>query len=157
MPVTVRRAREEDVETIARFALALFAQHHAYDPERFAELGSIEGAVRYYGSRIDANEAAVLVAELEGSVIGFAFLEFEAIDYAMLLENAAWLHDLYIDEAARGTGAGMLLVEAAAEAARELGAGKLVLTVAAKNEFAHEFFRHSGFRETMIEMTRNLA
>jgi len=38
MTVVVRRATPDDAGTIADFALKLFAQHRAYDPERFARL-----------------------------------------------------------------------------------------------------------------------
>jgi GNAT superfamily N-acetyltransferase len=89
-------------------------------------------------------------------VVGFAYLEYEKLDYANLLENAAWLHDLYVDEAARETGAGKALIHAAKDAGKMLGADKLVLTVAAKNEYARTFFTRTGFRETMVEMTIGL-
>lgn len=156
MAVTVRRARKEDAETIARFALALFAQHRAYDPERFAELGNLEGAARYYISRADTEESAVFVAEMDGRVVGFAYLEHERLDYANLLENAVWIHDLYVDESERNSGAGKSLMHAAADFGKQIGAAKLVLSVAAKNTTAHKFFRGTGFRDTMVEMTLNL-
>jgi GNAT superfamily N-acetyltransferase len=157
MSVLVRRATSEDAMAIARFALALFAQHRTYDPDRFAELGTVEGAARYYMSRADADDAAVFVAESDGEVIGFAYLEYERIDYANLLENAVWLHDLYVDERRRGTGAGKMIVQAVTEFGKERGAGKIVLTVAAKNQPALEFFQGAGFRDTMIEMTLNIT
>ncbi len=153
MTVAVRRARQEDAESIAKFALSLFAQHREYDRERFAELGSVEGAARYYISRADTDESAVFVAESDGEVIGFAYVEYERIDYANLLENAVWVHDIYVDPPARNTGAGKVLMQAAIDFARQSGAGKVVLSVAAKNHAAQEFFGHLGFRETMIEMT----
>ncbi len=142
---------------IADFAIRLFAQHRAYDPDRFADIGDLEGAARYYASRLDAETGAVLVAELDGTLVGFVYLEYEALEYAMLLENAAFIHDLYVERDARGAGAGKMLIEAAVDAGKQLGAGKVVLSVAAKNSMAHAFFRHVGFRDTMIEMTLNLA
>ncbi len=102
-------------------------------------------------------DAAILVAEFENTIIGFAYLQFEAMDYANLLENAVWLHDLYVDEATRGLSAGKLLVEKSKEVAKELGANKLMLSVAAKNEYAQEFFERGGFRETMVEMMFDLT
>jgi ribosomal protein S18 acetylase RimI-like enzyme len=74
-----------------------------------------------------------------------------------LLENAAWLHDLYVNERARGYNAGKLLIEKSVEAAKEFGADKLMLSVAAKNEYAQDFFERSGFRETMVEMMLDLT
>jgi GNAT superfamily N-acetyltransferase len=134
----------------------LFAQHREYDPERFADLGNLAGAERYYGSRTTAEKAIVLVAEIDSEAVGFLYAEFEEINYAELLESAVWVHDLFVEETARRTGTGKALIEAAADAGRRIGADKLVLTVAAKNKFARSFFEGRGFRETMIEMTLGL-
>lgn len=154
--MAVRRAGPEDAAAIAEFALRLFAQHREYDPERFADLGNLAGAERYYGSRITADEGVVLVAENEREVVGFLYAEFEEINYAELLKSALWVHDLFVDPRARRTGAGKALIDEAANAGRRFGADKLVLTVAAKNEFARSFFKKRGFRETMVEMTLGL-
>jgi GNAT superfamily N-acetyltransferase len=156
MTVTVRRATAKDARAVAEFAIKLFAQHRNYDAHRFADISSVEGAERFYGSQTEATDAAVLVAEFENKVVGFAYLQYEAMDYANLLETAVWLHDIYIDEAARVQNAGKLLIEKSIEVARDLGADKLMLSVAAKNEFARQFFERRGFRETMVEMMLNL-
>ena len=156
MNLAVRRALPEDAKKIAEFALELFARHRDYDPERFADLSHLKGAERFYGGRMAADDAAVIVAETDGKVVGFAYMEYEALDYLQLLENAAWLHDLYVDETARGTGVGKALMSAAKEAGKAFGADKLVLTVAAKNERARTFFTRTGLRETMVEMTIGL-
>jgi GNAT superfamily N-acetyltransferase len=157
MAVTVRRARREDARAVAGMAIRLFAQHRGYDARRFTEIASVEGAKRFYGSQTEATDAAVLVAEFENEIVGFAYIQYEAMDYANLLENAAWLHDIYVGERARGQNAGKLLIEKSTEVARALGADKLMLSVAAKNEFAREFFERRGFRTTMLEMMLDLV
>lgn len=157
MSVTIRRAAFEDARAIADFALKLVVQHRQYDARRFSRLATEKQAERFYGSQTNAGDAAVLVAELKGEIVGFAYLQYEARDYANLLENAAWLHDIYVDEAARGLNAGKLLIERAIETARDLGANKLMLSVAAKNQFAKDFFERRGFRTTMVEMMFSLT
>ena len=157
MSVTVRRAVREDARAIAEYAIKLIAQHQDYDPRRFSRFVTEKQAERFYGSQTKATDAAVLVAELEGKIIGFAYIQFEAKDYANLLENAAWLHDIYIDEAARRFNVGKHLVEKSMEVARELGADKLMLSVAAENAYAREFFERKGFRTTMVEMMLDLT
>ena len=157
MTVIVRRAGSQDARTVAEYAIKLVVQHQNYDSRRFSRLATIEQAERFYGNQTKADGAAVLVAELKNEIIGFVYLQFEAKDYANLLENAAWLHDIYIDEAARGHNAGKLLIEKSIEVAKELGADKLMLSVAAKNEYAKEFFERSGFRTTMVEMMLDLT
>lgn len=157
MAVKIRRATKAEAKHVAEFALRLFAQHRDYDARRFAEIASVEGAERFYGGQTETEDAAVLVAEIENKIVGFAYLQYEAMDYANLLENAVWLHDIYLDAAARGTGAGKLLIEKSIAVAKELGADKLMLSVAAKNELAHDFFERRGFRETMREMMLDLT
>lgn len=157
MAVTVRRAVSDDARRIAELAVKLARQHENYDPRRFARLYDEPQAEWFYGGQTAATkDSTVLIAELENEIVGFAYLEYEAKDYPNLLENAAWLHDIYIDERARGQNAGKLLIEKSIEVAKEFGADKLMLSVAAKNELAQNFFERRGFRETMVEMMLDL-
>ena len=157
MTVTVRRATREDAKKIAELAVNLVVQHENYDRLRFARLYDERQAEGFYGSQTEAEHAAVLVAELDTEVVGFAYLEYEAKNYASLLGTAVWLHDIYLDETARGLNAGKLLIEKSVEIAGEFGADKLMLSVAVKNEFARAFFERSGFQATMIEMMLDLT
>ena len=152
MAVAVRRATKADAEIIARFAMKLVEQHRAYDPIRFAGLGSLDGMANFYGSQTEAKNAAVFVAEIDGKVVGFAYIGYEARNYVELSEFSARLHDIYVDESSRGHRAGKSLIDAAADAALEFGASKLMLSVAAQNSEAQTFFNGSGFRTTMLEM-----
>ena len=99
----------------------------------------------------------MFVAEIDGEVVGFVYLERDELNYAELLRGGAWLHDIYVDESARDEGVGRDLIKAAAEAAKRMGAEKLLLTVAAKNAVAQQVFEKAGFRRTMVEMTLNLT
>ncbi|MBX7171279.1 MAG: GNAT family N-acetyltransferase [Pyrinomonadaceae bacterium] len=98
-----------------------------------------------------------MVAEIEEKIVGFAYLQFEERNYADLLENAVWLHDIYVDEAARGHNAGKVLVEESIKIAKEFGADKIILTAAFQNELAKKFFEHNGFTTTMVEMMFDLT
>jgi GNAT superfamily N-acetyltransferase len=157
MAVVVRRAVLEDARTIAELAKKLVVQHQNYNSRRFAQIATEKQMATFYGNQTKAKNAAVLVAELEGNVVGFAYLQFEEKDYAALLESAAWLHDIYVDESARGHNAGKVLIEAAIQAAREFGANKLMLLAAAQNENAIAFFKRGDFKTTMVEMMLDLT
>lgn len=158
MTVKIRRAQKEDAPKIAELALKLVRQHQSYDPRRFVRLYDERQAQWFYGKQTaESGAAAVLVAEIENAIVGFAYVEYEPKNYAEMLENAAWLHDIYVEDAARAGGAGKLLIEKAIEIARELGADKLLLTVAAKNEYARQFFARRGFETTMFEMMLDLT
>ena len=71
--------------------MKLFEQHREYDPERFVRLSNLEGAEWFYGSRNDTDDSAVLVAEIDNRVVGFAYMLYEKINYPDLLENALGL------------------------------------------------------------------
>ena len=153
----VRKATKDDARIIAELAMRLVEQHVAYDPDRFARIATIAGMEWFYAGQTDAENVAVLVAEVDGSVVGFAYLAYEEKNYAELAVAVTSLHDIYVDEAARHSGAGRALIDASVEVAKEFGSSNLVLHVAVKNVIANEFFEKCGFRPTMTEMTMKLA
>ena len=152
MAVVVRRATVDDARRIAEYAVALAEQHYGYDQVRFTRLITVEGAAAFYEGRTEAENAAVFVAEIEGRVAGFAYMEYEPVIYAELATKVAWLHDIYIEPEARNSGAGRELLDAVKDEARRQGANKVLLSVAEKNENAQRFFEQYGYRQTMREM-----
>jgi ribosomal protein S18 acetylase RimI-like enzyme len=52
---------------------------------------------------------------------------------------------------------GAMLMQAAIEWLRERGAPRVILWTAAQNDAARSLFQRLGFRDTMIEMTMELA
>lgn len=155
--VTVRAATDADVGDIARFAGELYSLHHAWDPVRFWDLGTDSpgrqaGRERFFGSLLTDPTAVLLVAEAGGRRVGYAFAGFESHDYENLLEEAIWVHDLYVVPEARGSGAADRLMQVAAERGRGAGCPLLVLTVAEANTRAQAFFARHGARVTMREM-----
>ena len=64
----------------------------------------------------------------------------------------AWVEDVVVDEAARGQGAGLALVEAAIEHAKTVGARTVDLTSRPTREAANRLYQQAGFqlRETNV-------
>ena len=64
----------------------------------------------------------------------------------------AWVEDVVVDEAARGQGAGLALVEAAIEHAKTIGARTVDLTSRPSREAANRLYQRAGFqlRETNV-------
>jgi ribosomal protein S18 acetylase RimI-like enzyme len=65
------------------------------------------------------------------------------------------VHDLVVDETARGAGLGTALLEEAARWLAARGMPQIILGTAQSNTAAQRLFARLGFRRTMIEMTRS--
>lgn len=154
----VRRATATDLPRVGHLGALLVEEHHDFDAERF--LGAMRRTPLDYAnflrSQLERPDVAVLVAEQNGDVIGYAYAAVEGYDYMMLRGPAGVLHDVIVDPDYRGRGVGRLLLEAALEFLRSRGAPRVVLTTAEQNEPAQRLFARAGFRRTMIEMTREL-
>lgn len=150
----VRAGASADAGPLGAMAAELVRFHHAIDPQRFFLPSGVEAGYRRWLTTELANaDALVLVAELEGVVVGYLYARFEARDFNMLLSDHAALHDVYVADAARRTHAGEALVGRFVELARERGAPRIVLHTATSNTRAQTLFRKLGFRDTMLEMT----
>lgn len=154
----VRRATPADLPELGRLGALLVRTHHEFDARRFiAPTPDTPDLYAWFlGTQMERPEAAVLVAEANGQVIGYAFAAVEGHDYMTLRGPAGLLHDILVDPAARGRGVGRLLLAAALDFLRSRGAPRVVLSTAMANEPAQRLFAGTGFRRTMIEMTREL-
>jgi ribosomal protein S18 acetylase RimI-like enzyme len=157
-PPTVRRATRADLPHIGRLGALLVAAHHEFDSRRFlaATSRTKDAYAAYLGSQLDEPESAVLVADENSDVIGYAYVALESYDYMALRGPAGVLHDIIVDPERRRAGVGRQLFEAALEFVRSRGLAQIVLATAERNEAAQRFFASVGFRRTMIEMTREL-
>ena len=136
----------------------LVQEHNDFDPRRFLAV-TASTALHYgafLGEQADEADAVLLVAELEGQVIGYAFGAIEGYDYMALRGPAAVLHDLLVDPAYRGRGVGQALLSAIVATFSARRAPRLVLSTAERNGSAQRFFERAGFRRTMVELTREL-
>jgi GNAT superfamily N-acetyltransferase len=98
----------------------------------------------------------VLVAELNGTVIGYVYAALEPISWKELRDACGFIHDILVEESGRRGGVATALMEAAMAWLKKQGAPRVVLGTAEQNEAAQRLFARLGFRRTMVEMTREL-
>lgn len=155
--MNVRTMVPADLEAVGRLAGKLVRMHHDFDPKRFIHLENPEpGYARWLGQELK-NDAVVLIsAELDGKVVGYVYAKKENRNYNDLLDAHGKLHDVFVDESARGRGVGEALVRDAQRRLAEKGAPRVILASAVQNEAAHRLFQRCGFRTTMLEMTAEL-
>jgi ribosomal protein S18 acetylase RimI-like enzyme len=157
MPVTIRPAKPADLSSLARMAAALVRQHHGFDAARFMLPEDLESGYRWWLAReMKRPDAMVLVAELDGAPVGYAYGTVEGRDWSALRDTCGALHDIWVEESARGQGAGSALLEELVRRFKELGMPRIVLMSATQNATAQRLFAKHGWRPTMVEMTREL-
>ena len=142
MDPTIRDARPADADAIARL---------------LTQLGYPTGA-EAVASRLDRLLIVgdrVVVAELDGAVVGLAHLQVTpAIERD---RPAAKLGALVVDEAHRGHGIGRLLVETMEGEARRRGCELLFLTTSERRDDAHAFYERVGLEHTGRRYGRTLS
>lgn len=157
-PVAIRPARPDDIEALGRLGTFLVEEHHGFDPERF--IAPLPDMPRRYGEFLESQSAGrdrfVFVAEQDGTVLGYIFGGMEGADYMVLRGPAGAIYDLVVDPDHRRQGIGRMLMDAGLSELSRRGAPRAVLSTAEKNANAQRLFESSGFRRTMIEMTREL-
>lgn len=97
--------------------------------------------------RCKEQRGAILVAELEGKVVGFVAVQSK-VPSTELDEppgDHAWISDLAVAEAHRGKGLGRALLAAADAFARQLGANDVRIGALSENEAAVGLYRALGF------------
>jgi ribosomal protein S18 acetylase RimI-like enzyme len=165
---TVRAMTAADLPAAGRLAGKLVRMHHELDPLRFLDLPNPEpGYARYFAGELKSDRVVLLVAERTSSgperavptepgdaIVGYAYGRLESRSYNDLLDACGKLHDVLVDESARGHGLGEQLVTEVLRRLTAQGAPRVVLSTAVQNEAAQHLFKKLGFRTTMLEMTR---
>lgn len=155
--MVIRPATTADAAALGRLGALLVRTHHDFDTKRFMapSAGTEQGYGRFLASQLDEPDVIILVAELDGAVVGYTYSTVEGIDYMSLRGPAGALHDIVVDPAHRGHGVGQTLLDKTIAALEARGVPQIVLHTASLNENAKRLFARSGFRQTMIEMTRD--
>ena len=142
MGLTIRDAQAADAEPIA---------------ELLGQLGypTEPSAVKERLERLVIVGDSVVVAELDGDVVGMAHLH---VSPTIERERpAAKLGALIVSESRRGRGIGRALVQAAEREARKRGSGSFFVTTSNRRDEAHRFYQSVGLEETGRRYGRTLS
>lgn len=154
----LRDARAADLPALARMGARLAREHHAMDPARFflPEEPIEDGYAWWLGKELASQRASILVASRRGRPIGYAYGRIERRDWNTLRERCAVGVDLWVEPRARRGGVGRALVEALVGRFAARGEPRVIIQVAAENALARRVFSGMGFRETVVELAREL-
>lgn len=158
--VSLRPAGPEDAPELGRLAYQLVKLHHDFDPLRFIKIDdpSAPGYGRFLSSRANDPKAIVLVATIQENgadkIVGYTYASLEGKDWNDLRDAVGALNDILVAPEWRKKGIAKKLALETFARLEKMGAPRIILKTAAKNEAAQRFFHALGFRDTMVEMTR---
>ena len=96
--------------------------------------------------------AFALIAERDGTPVGYAMVEPSRPSQSWQVDRAATLETLVVVPAERGAGVGSALIDAVRERVGAAGVTHLSLGVVATNERAIRFYRRHGFEPAFLEL-----
>jgi ribosomal protein S18 acetylase RimI-like enzyme len=147
--IKTRLAEARDLDAVA----ALFDAYRQFY-EMPADLAL---ARRYLDERFQRRESVILVAENADHEL-VAFTQLYPAFCSVLADRTFVLYDLFVTPAARGTGAGRALMEAAEAYAREHRAARLELQTAKTNKIGQSLYESCGWKrdELFYAYSKNL-
>lgn len=110
---------------------------------------------RFLLDRFEHNQSVIFVAARNGASIGFTQLYPSFSSGA--LARIYILNDLFVDRAARRSGAATTLLQVAADFARRVGAVRLVLSTELTNTAAQSLYEKLGWKRNTEFCTYQLA
>ena len=133
---TISAANEADLPDV----LPLFAGYQRFYTGRAQDDSKNLEFLRRF---VDGGDGRLLVARDDGgAAVGFANLYWTFS--STVAEEHVLMNDLFVSEAARGTGVGRALIDAAVEAARERGSRTLSWMTALDNRTAQRLYERMG-------------
>lgn len=152
---SIRPATRADIASILPMVRAICALHESWDPGRYAMLPDVvERYERWLPRRVEDPRSVLLVAEDSSTHTLVGFLVGEMLENIPIytLGEYAFIHDMWVEPAARRRGVARALVLEAMARFRACGAGQLRLETAAKNEAARKLFESCGMRVGTVDL-----
>lgn len=149
----IRPGTVEDIPAVLPLVAKTIAFHEGLDDKRFAAVPNAHLRYEQWMQKMAGkDEAAFLVAEEDGAVVGF-LLGIIQDEYAMYRTGRyGMIHELWVEPESRGKGVATALLEGALERFRQAGVAQARLDTAAENHAAQQLFAKVGFRPSQLEM-----
>jgi GNAT superfamily N-acetyltransferase len=134
--IEIRQATVGDLDTVVQ----LFDAYRQF----YRQPSEPERARRFLLDRFGHNQSIIFLAFADAAAIGFTQLYPSFSSGAMA--RIFILNDLFVEPEARRRGAGVALLQAAAEYGRRVGALRLVLSTEANNTTARSLYEKLGWK-----------
>lgn len=152
MVVQTRAATRTDLPTLLAFEQGIIAAERPFDSTMRPD------PISYYdvGSLIASPDAEVIVAELNGSLIGSGFALKKASRHYTEPDFHAYLGFMYVVPEQRGQGVNQLILQDLLSWARDNELFEIRLTVYPGNDSAIRAYEKIGFDPHLLEMRTRL-
>ena len=148
----IRKAMIDDLETLLVFEQGVISTERPFDP-------TLKKDPNYYydiEKMIDAPDVELLVADLDGTVIGSGYARIENAKPYNQHAQHAYLGFMYVLPAHRGKGINKMIIDALTKWSMEKNITELRLDVYADNQPAIKAYERAGFNRHMIAMRKAL-
>lgn len=148
----IRKARIGDLETLYQFEQGVIDAERPFDSTLKSE------KIHYYDLKemIDASHIALVVAEVEGTIVGSGYARIEKAKPYLKHGVHAYLGFMYVHPEHRGKGINKQIIHALKDWALTQNVRELRLDVYYNNIAAIKAYEKIGFSKHMIEMRLNL-
>lgn len=149
--LVLRHASAEDLERVKPLWHLLY--EHQFDHGMLLRLP--EGAYEAWRQSIEpfmGRFANVVIAELNGDVIGFVAGRVRTLPPYFGSAAVGYISEVFVSESHRGGGIGRHLLAFALEWFREQGLTRIELQVVAGNPDGIRFYRQLGWHEELVQM-----
>ena len=131
----VRRAKKKDIGQLS----VLLDKYRIF----YKQQPDVDSAKSFLKKRMKRKESVIFVAEERNNLVGFT--QLFPIFSSVSMKRTWLLNDLYVNEKARGIGAGTALLNAAKEFGEETNSKWLLLQTAADNFTAQKVYEKNGW------------
>jgi GNAT superfamily N-acetyltransferase len=144
----IRPAVVADLPILLQFEQGVISTERPFDPTLK------KGTIHYYDIEhmISATHIELLVAELDGELIGCGYARIEDAKHYLQHPQHAYLGFMYTHPDHRGKGVNQLIIEGLKQWVLSKNITELRLDVYYKNDSAIKAYEKAGFARHMIEM-----
>lgn len=113
---------------------------------------------KLWRERIVDRDAIILVAVRDHHLVGYLWcnVQYRLPDALQWGHRRLHVHHIAVDDQARGSGVGTMLLDQAEARARHLGAAQITLAAWVRNACAQEFFRSRGYEGVTTSFSKLL-
>lgn len=146
--LNIREATLNDLDVLLTFEQGIVSEERPFDTT------IKDGKVHYYdiAAMIYETHISVVVAELDGKIIGSGYARIEDAKPYLKHSSHAYLGFMYVLPEYRGRGVNKRIIENLAEWARARDVTEMRLDVYDQNETAIRAYEKAGFQRLLLEM-----